>query len=71
MMIFHKMKYILTNLSQCSWKMEVPKTDLLKFIKYLEDAAGLYDALAVLPMQKCRCRSHMIRQLTAKYKQKL
>lgn len=51
--------------------MEVPKTDLQTFIKYLEDAAKLYDALALLPMQKCTCRSHMIRKLTTKYKQKL
>lgn len=51
--------------------MEVPKTDLLHFIKYLEDAARLYDALALLPMQKCTCRSHMIKNLTTKYRQKL
>ncbi len=51
--------------------MEVPKTDLLAFIRYLEDAARLYDALAPLPMQKCRCRSHMINKLTDKYRQKL
>lgn len=51
--------------------MEVSKTDLQTFIKYLEDAAKLYDALALLPMQKCTCRSHMIKQLTLKYKLKL
>lgn len=47
--------------------MEVTKTDLLKIIAYLDDAAQLYEAL---PMQKCRCRAHMIRQLTAKLKSK-
>lgn len=51
--------------------MEVPKTDLQKFLKYLEDSAELYEALAALPMQKCSCRAHMIRQLINKYKQKL
>ena len=51
--------------------MEIPKTDLQNFIKYLEDAARLYDALALLPMQKCNCRAHMIRQLTSKYRHKL
>lgn len=59
------------SLSHNSCKMEVPKTDLQTFIKYLEDAAKLYDALALLPMQKCTCRSHMIKKLTNKYKQKL
>lgn len=47
------------------------KTDMQKILKYLEDAADLYDALAALPMQKCSCRSHMIRQLINKYRQKL
>lgn len=47
--------------------MEVSKTD----IKYLEDAAKLYDALAALPMQKASCRSHMIKQITQKLKPKL
>lgn len=51
--------------------MEVPKTDLLNFIKYPEDAAQMYDALAALYIQKCNCRSHMIKKLTTKYKQKL
>lgn len=51
--------------------MEVPKTDLQAFIKYLEDAATLYDALALLPMQKAVCRSYMIKKLITKYKQKL
>lgn len=51
--------------------MEVVKTDMLKIIAYLDDAAKLYDALAALPMQKAVCRSHMIRQLTNKLKLKL
>lgn len=45
--------------------MEISKTDLAKALAYLDDAARLYDAL---PMQKCRCRAHMIRQLTLKLK---
>lgn len=51
--------------------MEISKTDITTAIKYLEDAAKLYDALAALPMQKATCRSHMIRQLTQKLKIKL
>lgn len=51
--------------------MEVSKTDINTVIKYLEDAAKLYDALAALPMQKASCRSHMIKQLTQKLKLKL
>lgn len=51
--------------------MEVVKTDVQKIIAYLDDAARLYDALAVLPMQKCNSRSHMIKQLTNKLKLKL
>lgn len=51
--------------------MEVSKTDLNTAIKYLEDAAKLYDALAVMPMQKASCRSHMIKQLIQKLKNKL
>lgn len=49
----------------------ISKTDLQTAIKYLEDAAKLYDALAALPMQKASCRSHMIIQLTQKLKSKL
>lgn len=45
--------------------MEIVKTDLQKILSYLDDAAKLYDAL---PMQKCKCRAHMIRQLTEKLK---
>lgn len=51
--------------------MEISKTDITTAIKYLEDAAKLYDALAALPMQKASCRSHMIKQLTQKLKLKL
>lgn len=48
--------------------MEITKTDLQKIMSYLNDAAALYEAL---PMQKCRSRAHMIRQLTAKLKAKM
>lgn len=48
--------------------MEISKTDLNNVIKYLEEAAKLYDAL---PMQKCKCRAYMINQLTTKLKSKL
>lgn len=51
--------------------MEVPKTDLQKFICYLDDAAKFYEALAVVGTQKCVSRLHMINQLTNKYKLKL
>lgn len=51
--------------------MEVSKTDINTVIKYLEDAAKLYDALAALPMQKAARRSHMIKQITQKLKTKL
>lgn len=44
------------------------KTDLQKVISYLDEAAKIYDAL---PMQKCKCRAHMITQLTNKLKSKL
>lgn len=47
---------------------DVCKTDLLKAVSYLDEAAKLYDAL---PMQKCKCRAHMIKQLTTKLKSKL
>lgn len=48
----------------------MPETDLRKFIKYLDDAAILYDALAAVGTQKCVSRLHMIKQLTDKYKLK-
>lgn len=47
---------------------QVSATDLRKAISYLDEAAKLYDAL---PMQKCKCRAHMINQLTTKLKTKL
>lgn len=47
---------------------DVCKTDLQKVISYLDEAAKLYDAL---PMQKCKCRTYMITQLTNKLKTKL
>lgn len=47
--------------------MEICKTDVRKITAYLDDAARLYDAL---PMQKCKCRAHMIRQLIVKLKKK-
>ena len=48
--------------------MEISRTDINTAIRYLEDAAKLYDALAALPMQKASCRSHMIKQLIQKLK---
>lgn len=50
---------------------DISKTDLCTVIKYLEDAAKLYDALAAVPMQKAVCRSHMIKKLTDKLKSKI
>lgn len=48
--------------------MEVCKTDVLRIIKYLEDAAALYDRQQG---QRFVCRAWMIRRLTKKLKQKL
>lgn len=47
---------------------DICKTDLIKEIAYLNEAAKLYDAL---PMQKCKCRAHMIIQVTNKLKSKI
>ena len=47
---------------------EISRTDVSKIIAYLDDAAKLYDAL---PMQKCKCRAHMIAGITRKLKLKL
>lgn len=47
---------------------DICKSDLQKTISYLDEAAKLYDAL---PMQKCKCRAHMIKQLSIKLKSKL
>lgn len=51
--------------------MDISKSDLQKFISYLDDAAKFYEALAVVGTQKCVSRLYMINQLTNKYKQKL
>ncbi len=51
--------------------MDISKSDLQKFITYLDDAAKFYEALAVIGTQKCVSRLYMINQLTNKYKQKL
>lgn len=48
--------------------MEIPKTDASKIIVYLSDAADLYEALGVPPVQKYVSRAHMIRELVAKLK---
>lgn len=47
---------------------DICKTDLRKVISYLDEAAKLYEAL---PMQKCKCRAHMIKQITTKLKTKI
>lgn len=46
----------------------IPTSELRKIIAYLDDAALLYHSL---PMQKCKCRAHMIKQLTTKLKNRL
>lgn len=48
--------------------MDISKTDLNKAIAYLNDAAKLYEALGVMPVQKYISRAHMIRQLIYKLK---
>jgi hypothetical protein len=48
--------------------MEISKTDRQKIIAYLSDAAKLYEALGVMPVQKYVSRAHMIRQLINKLK---
>lgn len=66
------MKCTSMNLQVCFltlYKMaDLCKTDLQKVISYLDEAAKIYD---VLPMQKFKCRAHMITQLTNKLKSKL
>lgn len=47
---------------------DICKTNLRKIVSYLDEAAKLYDAL---PMQKCKCRAHMIKQLITKLKNKI
>ncbi len=51
--------------------MEISKTDLQKAITYLSDAAKLYEALGVMPVQKYVSRAHMIRQLIHKLKKNI
>lgn len=46
----------------------ISRTDLLKAISYLNDAARLYEAL---PMQSLRNRAYVIRQLTEKLNKKI
>ena len=48
--------------------MEVCKTDMQKIIKYLDDAAIMYDNL---PGQRNVCRAWVIRQLIKKLNKKL
>lgn len=48
--------------------MEITKTDLLKSIHFLEDAARIYDTL---PKPKHKWRAIQIQKLTAKLKSKL
>jgi hypothetical protein len=50
---------------------EVSNSDMQNVIKYLEDAAKLYEALATLPMQKCTSRAYMINRIIVKLKNKL
>ena len=51
--------------------MEITKTDAGKIIAYLSDAADLYEALGVPPVQKYVSRAHMIRELIAKLTTKI
>lgn len=48
--------------------MEVCKTDVRTIIKYLDDAAKLYDTL---PGQRSVCRAWVIRRLIKKLNKKL
>lgn len=48
--------------------MEITKTDLIKSIRFLEDAARVYDKL---PKPKHKWRAIQIRKLTTKLKSKL
>lgn len=48
--------------------MEVCKTDIEKTIKYLEDAANLYDTTK---RQKDKSRAWFIRRLAVKFRKKL
>lgn len=48
--------------------MEISITDLRKIVKYLGDAAGVYDQM---PGQRNVCRAWVIRQLIKKLNRKL
>ena len=48
--------------------MEISKTDIQKIVKYLNDAAVLYDSQ---PGQRNVCRAWVIRQLIEKLNKKL
>ena len=50
--------------------MEISKTDVNNIVRYLTDAAKLYESLGATGLQKCVCRAYMIRQLTDKLKKK-
>lgn len=49
--------------------MEICKTDLEKIIKYLDDAARIYDSLENLGL-RYTCRAQMLRRLTKKLNKK-
>lgn len=48
--------------------MDICKTDIQKIVKYLNDAAKIYDTL---PGQRNVCRAWVIRQQTKKLEKKL
>lgn len=48
--------------------MGICKTDMQKIIKYLDDAAKVYDSL---PGQRNNCRAWVIRQMIKKLEKKL
>lgn len=48
--------------------MEISMTDMKRAMKYLEDAADLYDTQKG---QRSRCRAWVIRQLTAKMQRRM
>ena len=48
--------------------MEISMTDMRRAVKYLEDAASLYDTQKG---QRNRCRAWVIRQLTAKMQRRI
>ena len=48
--------------------MDISMTDMRRAVKYLEDAASLYDTQKG---QRNRCRAWVIRQLTAKIQRRM